>query len=212
MSTDVLIIGSGIAGLRLALSLAPKNKVTIITKRKLRHSNTRWAQGGIAAAWEDDDSWKAHVEDTLTAGAGMCRREVVEFVARQAKQRVEELISFGVEFDRLDPESERYSLHREGGHSARRILHSKDLTGAEIMRALIKKVRNTKNIQIYEDWMAVDIITTTWLTRRKSSLPSYPNRAIGAYALNWRYSCLSIENSCSLYGWSWKSISLYLKP
>ena len=184
MSTDVLIIGSGIAGLRLALSLAPKHHVTILTKRKLLNSNTRWAQGGIAAAWEDDDSWNAHVEDTLIAGAGMCRREVVEFVAKQAKQRVEELISLGVEFDRNHDDPSSYSLHREGGHSARRILHSKDLTGGEIMRALIEQVQATANIDIYEDWMAVDVITTAWLARRKSSLPSYPNRALGAYALN----------------------------
>lgn len=184
MSTDVLIIGSGIAGLRLALSLAPTHHVTIITKRKLLNSNTRWAQGGIAAAWEETDSWEAHVQDTLVAGAGMCRREVVDFVAKQAKTRVQELIDIGVEFDKSAHDPTQYSLHKEGGHSARRILHSKDLTGAELMRALTEKVRVTENIEIYENWLAVDIITTAWLSRRKSSLPSYPNRALGAYILN----------------------------
>ncbi len=90
--SDVLIIGSGIAGLRLALELSPFAKVFILTKKELLHSNTRWAQGGIAAAWEEDDDWKLHVEDTLVAGAGLCRREVVEFVAKQGKQRVQALI------------------------------------------------------------------------------------------------------------------------
>lgn len=184
MSTDVLIIGSGIAGLRLALSLAPTHHVTIITKRNLLNSNTRWAQGGIAAAWEDSDSWKAHVQDTLVAGAGMCRREVVDFVAKQAKTRVQELIAMGVAFDKSEHDPNQYSLHKEGGHSARRILHSKDLTGAELMRALTEQVQNTENIHILENWLAVDIITTAWLSRRKSSLPSYPNRALGAYALH----------------------------
>ncbi|MEC7984698.1 MAG: L-aspartate oxidase, partial [Myxococcota bacterium] len=184
MSIDVLIIGSGLAGLRLALSLAPQARVAILTKKELKSSNTRWAQGGIAAAWDKKDSWEAHVNDTIVAGAGLCRRDVVEHVARQAKQRVQELIDLGVNFDRRDDDPQHYSLHREGGHSARRILHSKDLTGAEIMRALVERVEKHSNIQIYEHWIAIDVVTTGWLARRQSTLHTHPNRALGAYALN----------------------------
>lgn len=183
-SCDILIIGSGIAGLRLALELAPYAKVTILTKKSLVSSNTRWAQGGIAAAWEAEDSWEAHVEDTLIAGAGLCRREVVEFVAKQGKARVEELISLGVQFDKDRRDEERYSLHREGGHSTRRILHTKDLTGAEIMRALIERVQAEPNIQILENWIAIDLITKGWLARKNNKLPPAPDRVLGAYALN----------------------------
>ena len=122
--SDVLIIGSGIAGLRLALALPDSTQITILTKRELISSNTRWAQGGIAAAWRDDDSWQDHVKDTLVAGAGLCRREIVEYVARQAKARVEELIELGVNFDRDVTDSDSYSLHREGA-PARRICISK---------------------------------------------------------------------------------------
>ena len=94
--SEVLIVGTGIAGLRLALSLPEQIDVTMITKRELLDSNTRWAQGGIAAAWTSEDSWRAHVDDTMVAGAGLCRREIVEFVARNGKQSVEELISIAV--------------------------------------------------------------------------------------------------------------------
>ena len=128
-NSEVLIIGSGFAGLRLALDLSPHVKITILTKRKLLSSNTQWAQGGIAAAWEQTDSWSKHVDDTLVAGAGLCRREGGEHVAKQAKARVEDLIHIGVQFDRDRSDSSKYSLHREGRHSERRILHSKDLTG-----------------------------------------------------------------------------------
>ena len=117
--SDVLIIGSGIAGLRLALELSPFAKVFILTKKELLHSNTRWAQGGIAAAWEEDDDWKSHVEDTLVAGAGLCRREVVEFVAKQGKQRVQELIDLGVQFDKK--ENERLSVLKEEAYKQRKV-------------------------------------------------------------------------------------------
>ncbi|MEC8382170.1 MAG: L-aspartate oxidase [Myxococcota bacterium] len=182
--SDVLIIGSGIAGLRLALALPETTQITILTKRELISSNTRWAQGGIAAAWRTDDSWQDHVKDTLVAGAGLCRREVVEYVARQAKARVEELIDLGVNFDRDLADSESYSLHREGGHSARRILHFKDLTGGEIMRALIEQVRSKSNVTICEHTLAIDLITDSWLSRRTSGLPPIRNKVHGAYAFN----------------------------
>lgn len=183
-SVDVLIIGSGLAGLRLALALPENVSVCIVTKRLVMDTNTRWAQGGIAAAWEEDDSWQAHVKDTLVAGAGLCRREVVEYVARQGKRRVQDLIDLGVQFDRKYQDPSKYSLHLEGGHSAKRILHHADLTGAEIMRALVEQVRARANIQILENHMAIDIISESWLARKSGGLPPQVDRALGAYVLN----------------------------
>jgi len=183
-SVDVLIVGSGLAGLRLALALPETVSVALITKRLVFDTNTQWAQGGIAAAWEEEDSWQAHVKDTLVAGAGLCRREVVEYVARQGKRRVQDLIDLGVQFDKKFQDHTKYSLHLEGGHSAKRILHHADLTGAEIMRALVKEVRQRENVQIYEQHMAVDIISESWLARKQGDLPPQVDRALGAYVLN----------------------------
>ena len=125
--------------------------------------------GGIAAAWEADDSWQAHVKDTLVAGAGLCRREVVEYVARQGKRRVQDLIDLGVQFDRKYQDPSKYSLHLEGGHSAKRILHHADLTGAEIMRALVAQINERSNVHVLENHMAIDIISESWLARKKGS-------------------------------------------
>lgn len=181
---DVLIVGSGIAGLRLALALPDHLSVCLISKTNLENTNTRWAQGGIAAAWEDDDSWESHVQDTLVAGAGLCRREVVEYVARQGKRRVQDLIDLGVEFDKDYHDESKYSLHLEGGHSANRILHYQDLTGAEIMRALIAKVREKANVEILESCMAIDVVTEGWLSRKNGDVLPRVNRVVGAYVLN----------------------------
>ena len=182
--SDVLIIGSGLAGVRLALALAPHGSVRVITKSARDEGNSRYAQGGIAAAWRETDSWERHVEDTMVAGAGLCRREVVERTAREARDRVAELIDLGVEFDRWHEKPEMYDLHKEGGHSKRRILHSKDLTGAEIMRALLLRVDEQPNIEILEDHIVVDLITEGWLARQRGELPPQPDRVWGAYVLD----------------------------
>ena len=179
--SDTLVVGSGIAGLLFALKMAKSGSVTVLTKAARSKSNTRWAQGGIAAAWLEDDSWEAHVEDTLVAGAGLCRRSVVEHVARSARTAVEDLIAYGCAFDRRD---EGYDLHREGGHSARRILHSKDNTGAEIIRALLEAVEEHPRITVLENRMVVDLITEGSLARRTGGLPPSPDRVLGLYALN----------------------------
>lgn len=183
-AVDVIIIGSGLAGLRLALALPESVSIALITKRSLLDTNTQWAQGGIAAAWEEDDSWQAHVKDTLVAGGGLCRREVVEYVARQGKRRVQDLIDLGVQFDRKHTDPTQYSLHLEGGHSAHRILHHADLTGAEIMRALVEQVRQRPNVQLYERWMAIDVISERWIARQRGEVPPQANRAVGTYLLN----------------------------
>ncbi len=182
--TDVLIIGSGLAGMRLALELAPHGSVTVLTKGAREENNSRYAQGGIAAAWHDEDSWQDHVRDTLVAGAGLCRRDVVERTAREAPERVRELIELGVEFDRWEEDPTDYDLHKEGGHSRRRILHAKDLTGAEIMRALFARVDEHPAISVLEQRMVVDLVTEGSLARRRQALPPHPDRVLGAYVLN----------------------------
>ena len=181
IQTETLVVGSGIAGLMFALEMAEVGSVLILTKAVRDETNTAMAQGGIAAAWRSDDSWEAHVEDTLTAGAGLCRRDVVEYVAKHARKRVEDLIALGCGFDKRD---EDYDLHREGGHSARRILHSKDATGAEVMRALLAAVDAHPNIEVQEQRIVVDLITEGSLSRRVGDLPPNPDRVLGLYALN----------------------------
>ena len=181
---DFLVIGSGLAGLLYALNVSRHGSVLLLSKREAEEGSTRYAQGGIAAAWDDKDTVEAHVEDTLVAGAGLCRRDVVEHTLRHARERVEELIQLGVSFDRRDERPAEYDLHREGGHSTRRILHAKDMTGAEIMRALLEQVRSNPNIQLSEHWMAIDLITEGWLARRAGKLPPHPDRVLGCYALD----------------------------
>ncbi len=182
-NTDVVIVGTGIAGLTMALELAPHCRVTVLSKRARDAGNTHWAQGGIAAAWAGEDSWQDHVQDTLVAGAGLCRREVVEAIVRDGRQRIQDLIDRGVAFDRKDDQPEEYDLHIEGGHSTRRVLHAKDATGAEIVRALLAAVAEHPNIEVRERWMAVDVITERWWMRRNGGLPPERDRAIGLYVL-----------------------------
>ena len=181
IQADILVVGSGIAGLVFALEAAELGKVIVLTKRTTQITNTALAQGGIAAAWLEEDSWQAHVEDTLVAGAGLCRRDVVEFVAHSAKARVQALIDLGCTFDK---EGGDYDLHREGGHSARRVLHAKDSTGAEIMRALLAAVAAHPNIELREHRMAVDLITEGWMSRQRGELSPVPDRVAGLYALH----------------------------
>ena len=179
--TDFLVIGSGVAGMWFALRAAQHGQVTIITKRDRSESNSRYAQGGIAAVWTDEDSFESHVQDTLVAGAGLCRRTAVEVTVREGPTRVRELIEFGAQFTQSEGE---YSLHREGGHSVRRILHAADMTGAEIVRALVAACEKNPNIEICEHHMAVDLITENWVARRRGTIPSAKNKVHGAYVLD----------------------------
>lgn len=156
LKTDVLIIGSGIAGLFAALKISSFADVILITKKDTAESNTNYAQGGIAAVISPADSFEKHVEDTLIAGAGLCKREVVESIIREGPERINDLIKIGTEFTMRGNE---FDLAREGGHSLPRILHAKDLTGKEIERALIHAVHNKSNIQILENTISIDLIT-----------------------------------------------------
>lgn len=180
--TDYLVIGSGIAGLFFALKAAQKGKVLIITKDKKEESNTRYAQGGIAAVWDmSHDSIEKHIQDTITAGTGLNDISVVRMVVSEGPQRVQELIELGAQFDKID--NEHYDLAREGGHTEKRILHHKDITGWEIERALLEAVSKHPNIQILENHFAIDIITQHHLgeivTSQRNDIECY-----GAYVLN----------------------------
>ncbi|MGK3997079.1 L-aspartate oxidase [Sorangium sp. So ce1024] len=155
ITTDFLVIGSGVAGLTFALEAAEHGEVIVVTKRSRDESNTKYAQGGIAAAFAPDDSAEAHIADTLEAGAGLCHQVVVEICAREGPQRVRELIERGAQFDH---DNGKVHLGREGGHSARRIVHAADATGMEIERALLEKARQNPNIRFAEHHTAIDLI------------------------------------------------------
>lgn len=173
---DTLIIGSGLAGLTLALQLAESRKVCLVTKRRLSDSASSWAQGGIAAVLTDDDSIEAHIQDTLTAGAGLCDPEVTRQVVEHGRAVVEWLIGEGVPFTREDDDS-GFHLTREGGHSRRRIIHAADATGHAVQETLSDRVRRHANITLLEDHIAVDLITARKLGKRK-------DRCLGAYVLD----------------------------
>jgi len=160
---DVLILGSGIGGLMLALRLAEHARVLVLTKKRADDSNTNWAQGGIAAVFDRSDSFARHEADTLTAGAGLCDRAVVREVVREAPERVRELAGLGVAFNH---EGRGFELGREGGHSRRRIVHASDFTGRAIETTLLERVRAHPNIRLEEDQLAVDLILDSRLRGR----------------------------------------------
>ncbi|EFO0625723.1 TPA: L-aspartate oxidase [Escherichia coli] len=179
-SCDVLIIGSGAAGLSLALRLADQHQVIVLSKGPVTEGSTFYAQGGIAAVFDETDSIDSHVEDTLIAGAGICDRHAVEFVASNARFCVQWLIDQGVLFDtHVQPNgAESYHLTREGGHSHRRILHAADATGREVQSTLVSKAQNHPNIRVLERSNAVDLIVSD-----KIGLPG-TRRVVGAWVWN----------------------------
>ncbi len=178
---DFLIIGSGIAGLSYALKVAEYGSVYIVTKSNEDESNTKYAQGGIAAVWHDKDSIEKHIQDTLIAGSGLCDEETVRVVVTEGTERVRELIELGANFDKNKEGS--YDLAKEGGHSEHRILHYKDITGYEIERALIAQIRKHKNITVLDHHYAIDIITQHHLGEVVTS-HSKDIQCFGAYILN----------------------------
>ena len=180
--SDVLVIGSGIAGLFYSLQVAQHGTVVIVTKQRATDSATNSAQGGIAAVLDDQDSFDAHARDTINAGAGLCREEVVQRVVERGPAMIDQLLKLGTDFDPVRPDSPRsdlaFDLGQEGGHSHRRILHHRDTTGQEIERALIARVRAHPNITLFETHCAVDL-----LTAQHAGLAG-DNRALGAYVLD----------------------------
>ena len=177
IESDFLVIGSGIAGLSFALQAANHGSVAIVTKRDITESATKYAQGGIASVFSAEDSFDSHIEDTMVAGAGICHEDVVRMVVEEGPQTIRNLIEWGVKFTTSGAD---YDLTREGGHSARRILHAEDITGREIERALVEAVRQHPNVQVYEHHIAIDLITAAKTEKR----PLAENRCLGAYALD----------------------------
>src|SRR5213596_1617941 len=156
---DFIVLGSGVAGLTFALKVAPYGRVAIITKKNRAESNTNYAQGGIAAVTSKEDSFEMHVRDTLQAGAGLCKEDVVRIIVQEGPARIQELIELGMRFtERAAGRANggrELDLGKEGGHSRRRILHAKDVTGREIERALLSAISTQSNIEIFENHFAI---------------------------------------------------------
>ncbi len=198
---DFLILGSGIAGLSFALKVAPRGRVAIVTKKNRAESNTNYAQGGIASVTGKDDSFELHVRDTLEAGAGLCKENVVRTIVEEGPARIQELIDLGMKFSesehRAKDGSRELDLGREGGHSRRRILHAKDMTGHEIESALLDAISKSPNIEIFENHLAIDLITSQKITGQRGArsaergnsefrIPNseLENRCLGAYVFD----------------------------
>ena len=175
--TDFLILGSGIAGLSLAIKASTLGSVAIVTKKEKSESNTNYAQGGIAAVTDQTDSFDEHIQDTLICGGGLCKKDVVEFIVKEAPPRIQELIEWGVNFTKSEVPPHLYDLGQEGGHHHRRVLHAKDLTGREIERALHEKVAALKNVHIYENHIGIDLII-------QKDAEGHTMNCLGAYVLD----------------------------
>ena len=176
---DVLIIGSGAAGLTLALELAPRLSVCVLAKGPLVEGATYYAQGGVSAVMDQNDSIESHVEDTLRAGAGLCHRDAVEFIVEQGRERIDWLIQQGVPFTTTAAENGRHAIHltQEGGHSRRRVVHADDATGRAIQTTLLARAQEHSNIELCAEHVAIDFVTT-------GKLGGTPDRCLGAYVLD----------------------------
>jgi L-aspartate oxidase len=179
MDSDFLVIGSGIAGLSYALRVARLGKVVIVTKKRDIDTATNLAQGGIAAVLSNDDSFDLHEQDTLVSGAGLCDLDVVKVVVREGPSRIRDLLEIGVRFVKEERDNRQLSLGREGGHSRRRVAHAYDLTGKEIERALLEKVKATQNITFCENHSAVDLL----VGEKEGSADKIQKCCMGAYVL-----------------------------
>lgn len=182
ITTDILVLGSGSAGLFYALHVARNSnlKVLIITKKDRSESNTNYAQGGIAGVVHDKDTFDAHIKDTLIAGAGLCHQDAVEVLVREGPERIKELMTFGAEFTK-DKKGDLH-LGKEGGHSAHRIIHAHDLTGKEVERALLNAISKQKNISLLEDHYAIELLTQRHLKKKPVGVKKL--ECYGAYVLD----------------------------
>ncbi len=177
---DLIVVGSGLAGLTAALLAPPTAKVAVLTKRQLSDGASGWAQGGIAAVLAEGDTFEEHIQDTLVAGAGLCDPAATRFVVENAPAAIAWLRELGVAFTLEEGSKDQLHLTREGGHSQRRIVHMTDATGAAVQRTLIEQVRQRANIQVLEHHMLVDLVTT----RKLNPQSTEPDRCVGLYALD----------------------------
>jgi L-aspartate oxidase len=176
---DFVVIGSGIAGLSFALKAAKHGSVAVVTKRKGADSNTAWAQGGVACVTSDEDSFELHVRDTAEAGAGLCDETVVRTIVTEGPERIRELVELGLHFDEREVSGHReFDLGREGGHSKRRVLHVQDVTGKEIENTLLRELDRQPRVDLLENHMAVDLITSGKLGFAAE------DRCLGVYVLD----------------------------
>jgi len=186
LSCDYLIIGSGLAGLSAALKASQHGSVIVVTKADADECNTRYAQGGIACVIAEGDTFEAHVQDTLVAGAGLCHEDIVRDIVAAGPERIRDLQEWGVRFtlrgelesNLRQEEAADFDLGREGGHSQRRILHSGDITGREVLRVLLDRCRATPGITILEKHLAVDLISTRHIEWQGE------NCCLGAYVMD----------------------------
>ncbi len=181
-TSDILVMGSGLAGLGYALKVADFATVNLVTKRGLTETSTSKAQGGIAAVLGPDDRFEYHIQDTLTVGEGLSHQDIVDLVVRQGPERIKELVSLGAHFD--VGADNGFDLGREGGHSRRRIIHAHDMTGAEVERILAEKVLAHPNIRVFENHMGVNLFTEERVVRRGRSVVNREANCLGAYVLN----------------------------
>jgi len=184
IQTDYLVVGTGIAGLSFALEAARLGSVAIVTKKEKMEASTNYAQGGIASVFDLEDSFDLHIKDTLESGCGLSKEEIVRMVVRDGPSRIRDLISIGVNFSRDAENRENLDLGMEGGHSRRRIVHTKDLTGREVEMALLHEVEQQKNITIFENHMAIDLITQSKMIKRGIITSQTLETCWGAYVLD----------------------------
>jgi len=188
---DVLIIGSGAAGLAAALHLAHKgHSVAVLSKNKLNSGSTQWAQGGIAAAVEQADSKEHHINDTLVAGAGLCDVETVRNIINHSTEAIDQLVDWGVKFDKT-PQLDDYHLTKEGGHSFRRVLHVADSTGSAVSKALEQSAAHCNNLELFTHHVAIDIICQPQ-ENSHSAIGEVNRHCVGAYVYNLKQGCVEI--------------------
>jgi len=181
---DFLVIGTGIAGLTFALKVADYGQVAIVTKKEAMETSTNYAQGGIASVFDQYDSFDLHIRDTIEAGDGLCKPDVVEMVVKAGPERIRELMAWGVEFSKETTDQLHLDLGLEGGHSRKRIVHAGDFTGHEVEQVLVDRARNHEHITIFENHIAVDLITYSTRMKRGVVTAAHEDFCCGAYVLD----------------------------
>ncbi|MCF7848719.1 MAG: L-aspartate oxidase [Kiritimatiellales bacterium] len=193
LSYDFLVIGSGLAGLTAALHLSDEGRVLVVSKENAAEGNSSYAQGGIACVIDPSDTIESHVEDTLATGCGLSHPDAVHAIIQAGYERIADLERLGLVFERRKGKEDEYDLGQEGGHSRRRVLHAGDITGKKVMEVMLSRVRECGNITIQENWLAIDLVTTSWIGVEGN------NRCAGAYFLNKENNqIVSVQAACTV--------------